>query len=79
MSLVRLKYGKEGSNRKPMQAALRLSDQLKTDYNLVRGKDYSWHFSTAEQELHLLFHGLEAEQVSTVVAMQYMGRNLSEI
>lgn len=79
MSLVRLSYGIEGRNAKPMMNALRLSEELRQDYNLVRGKDYSWHFSSAEKELHLLFHGAEAEQVSTLIAMKYMGRNLSEI
>lgn len=79
MSLVRLSYGIEGTNIKPVTNALRLSEELRQDYNLVRGKDYSWHFSSAEKELHILFHGADAEQVSALIAMKYMGRNLSEI
>jgi len=79
MSLIRLSYNPDGSNLKPMASALKLSRELQEEHDLVRGRDYSWHFSTADRELHILFHGSQAEQISTLVAMKYMGRNLNEI
>jgi len=79
MSMIRLKYGGENTVVKPVQAALRLSDELREQYGLVRGRDYSWHFSSADRELHVLFHGTAAEQVSTIVSMKYLGKDLDEI
>lgn len=79
MSMIRLKYCAEGTVAKPVQAALRLSQELNEQYGLVRGKDYTWHFSSSEKELHVLFHSAGAEQVSSIVAMKYLGRDINEI
>ena len=79
MSLIRLSYNFTGTNIKPVASALKLSRELQEEHDLVRGRDYSWHFSSADRELHILFHSVHAEQISTLVAMKYMGRNLDEI
>ena len=79
MSIVRLSYSNERSNTKPMMNALRLSEELREEFGLVFEVDYKWHFSTKENELHLIFYSERAEHVASIISMKYMGRNLSEI
>lgn len=74
---LRLAYNST-SVGKPIKGALKISKILKEQYGLVHSVDFNWTFAHNERNLIISFND-KHESISTIIGLQFMGRDLNEI
>jgi hypothetical protein len=57
MKIIKLPYSIPHSNSAPMGVAIKLSQWLREEYDLVKDRDYDWCFMSKNKEFHLRFFG----------------------